>query len=358
MVDNDQDTPVTDDSQQTELLEQPDDKVVPELSEAEIANQTFSDIGQPEKPADDKDKDDKKPAAEEPVDEDDPDKILVPKKPDEQAAKEDEKLAPRKGSAEWYEARMAAKDAHIKNIEEDNYAYRQQRREAKLDQSKSEHAQKLAQVDDFEVLSDEEENTLIQDNPGDYKNYVKQLAEYEKLKGQIGKEDGRFTPEQHADFQLEEYDDFLKQAFQFDYAVEAKNDRATADKRYEELNALPEVIAMAEALKGYQPGKSGLYTAKQMHLLFKGVTKDTAVTTATINARKNLTEQINTTQERVTFDVLPKVEGETVPKDVESLTPTEIANMGPAELAIANKAIQDAMKKEAGKATGVKTKKR
>lgn len=359
-MENDDATPVTDDQQQIDLLEPPPDKVVEpseadqkiaDMSETDIANQTFSDVGQPD------DKDDKKPAGEKTGEEDDPDKILVPKEPDEQVAeKKDEKLPPRKGSTEWYEARMAAKDAHIKTIEEDNYVYRQQRREAKLEQSKTERAQKVAQLDDFERLSDREETELIEEDPEKYKVYVKQLAEYEKLKGQVGKEDGRFTQEQHADYQLEEYDDFLKQAFKFDYAVEAKNDRTAADKRYEELNAQPEVIQMAEALKGYQPGTSGLYSAKQMLLLYKGVTKDQAVTTATIDARKNLTNSINETQERVTFDKLPKAEGETAPQDVEKLTSTEIANMGPIELKAANEAIQTAMKKEA--AGGGKTKKR
>jgi len=358
-MENDGDTPVVDDPQQTELLEKPAEKE-PELSEAEVANQTFSDIGKPEKPADETD--DPKPAEgkpdDTPGDEDDPSKILVPKEPDGQAAKPDEKPAPRKGSAEWYEARMAAKDSHIQNLEDDNYQYRQQRRESKLDQSRQQHEAKVNQLQDFDVLSAEEENDLVRDNPEDYKTYVKQLAEYERLKGQVGKESGHFTPEEHADFQLEEYDDFLKQAFKFDYASEAKKDRPAADKRYEELNAMPEVIQMAETLKGYQPGKSGLYTAKQMYLLFKGVTHDSAVTTATINARKNLTNEINTTQERITFDGLPKAEADAVPKDVESLTTTEIGNMGPAELKVANEAIQKAMKKEKTKATGTKTKKR
>lgn len=362
MVDNDLGTPVVDDPQQIEIALEPkpaegeqlteEQKQVAGMSEADIANQTFSDVGHEEP---EKKEDDPKPAAEK-TGEDDPSKILVPKEPDAQAAKDDEKKPePRKGSAEWYEKRLAAKQAHIDNIESDNYNYRQQRREARLDQSRQQHQAKVDQLQDFDVLSAEEETELIQNNPEDYKTYVNQLAEYKRLQGLVGKENGHFTPEEHVDFQLEEYDDFLKQAFQFDYAAEAKKDRVAADKRYEELNATPEVIEMAEALKGYQPGKSGLYTAKQMHLLYQGVTKDHAVTTATINARKNLTNEINTTQERVTFDGLPKAEAEAVPKDVESLTTTEIGNMGPAELKIANDAIQAAIKKEAA---GGKTKKR
>lgn len=344
-------TTQTNDPQQTELLEQPDDKVV-ELSEAEIANKTFSDVGHKEP---EKKEDDPKPAAEKTGEEDDPDKILVPKDP-EQETKKEEKPELRKGTPEYYEKRLADKDAHIQNLELDNYSYRQQRRETKLDESRRQHEDKVSQLQDFELLSEQEENELIADDPNKFKTYISQLAEYKKLQGQVGKENGHFTPEQHVDFQLEEYDDFLKKAFKFDYAAEAKKDRAVADKRYEELNAMPEVISMAEALKEYQPGKSGLYTARQMHLLYQGVTKDSAVTTATINARKNLTNEINTTQERVTFDGLPKAEAAAVPKDVESLSYQEIGNMGPAELKTANEAIQNAIKKQDVKDKGIKTK--
>ena len=346
---NDNDTGTTEEVVEDNLPLEP----TPEVA-ADQQTEDDIGIGMPVKPVDDtKPGEETKPGG----GEDDPDNILIPKEPEAAAkAKEDEKTEPKKGSAEWYEKRLAHKDKHINDLETDNYAYRVERRETKLDSSRRQHEAKLTQLDDFKVLSDQEETELIEENPGKYKEYVKQIAEYERLKGQVGKENGRFTPEEHETFQLEEYNEFLKKAFGFDYAVEAKKDRAAADKRYEELNVMPEVNEMAEALKGYQPGKSGLHTAKQMHLLYKGVTKDQAVKTATITARKNLTNEINTNQERVGFDVLPKAPEPTVPIKVDDLSPEEIGNMDAGQLKTANEAIQAEIKRQDLKARGVKTK--
>jgi len=352
-MENDQTTPTqddkTDDNQQALPLEPIID---PTPDDSKIDDDIG--IGVPEKTVDDKKE--TKPDDTPPGGEADPDNILVPKDPDAAAKDKEEKPEPSKGSADWYEKRLAHKEAHIQKIEEDNYAYRVERREAKLDEARRQHEAKVTQLDDFKLLSDQEETELIDENPADFKEYVKQLAEYNRLKGQVGKENGRFTPEEHRDFQQEEFGEFLKKAFKFDYAVEAKKDRTAADKRYEELNALPELIEMAEALNGYQPGKSGLYTANQMYLLYQGVTKDQAVTTATIDARKNLTEEINTNQERVGFDVLPKAPENTIPKKAEDYSYEEIGNMGPAQLKTANEAILSEMKRQDLKAKGVKTK--